>query len=323
MKSDKFLAVLRQNNKKRAHLILTETTMQQIHDYHAQGYTKGDMCKLLSVGMSVMNRCFRAMGLHGRGGARSKLTPHRIQVENTALFRAQQLEPLIRSSFLQGLSSVDVGRLCGCDYSTIIDYARLLGISIQTRSQAASKRYGSLAMQGELLEILDGELLGDGCLVKPKTSSALFCYGTSRGPYIAWLADLLCLHGLEGKAYGPRCNTGSFGKISFDYHSKRYPELYDLYQRWYPNGKKAVPRDLRLTPTVCRHWYIGDGTFKQLKPWHAPSLSIATMGFTREDVEYLQYLLEPHIPQTHLGKHPNGPTLTFPKVAAAAFLEYI
>lgn len=29
--------------------------------------------------------------------------------------------------------------------------------------------------------------------------------------------------------------------------------------RWYPNGEKIVPKDVRLTPLSIAHWYWGDG----------------------------------------------------------------
>lgn len=324
MKSQKFLEVLRATNHKRAHLILTEETMQQIRTYHEEGYTKRDMCELFGVGMHVMQRCFRQMGLRGEGGRPNKLTSHQLQPENTALFRAQQLEPLIRESFAKGISAVDVGKICNRNYSTINHYARLLGIPVQTRSEAATKRRGTLRLSGILLEILDGELLGDGCIQRPHTRSAHFTYATARGVYLSWLMRLLESHGLEGRMYGPRHNKGSFGTVQYDYHSKRYPEMYDLYKRWYPNGKKAVPRDIQLTPTVCRHWYIGDGCcFTKRKAHHSLNLSISTMGFSWEDVRFLQSLLEPVVPGTMISRQDGKPVLRFPKQAAPAFLAYI
>jgi LAGLIDADG DNA endonuclease family len=321
MKSAKFLECLRQSNKKRAHLILTEDVMQQMCDYHAQGYTKGDMCIAFGVGRAVIDRCFKEMGLQGRIRARSILSPRCIQGENSALLRAQQLEPLIRDCFLnKDMSAVDVGRLCHLNYGTIIRYARLLDIPVQTRSQAASKRRGHLSITEDLLQILDGELLGDGCIPKSHTASAQFCYATPRSLYLEWLAKLLERHGLPGRISGPFAK--SVGQPCYQYTSKWYPELADLRQRWYPHGTKIVPHDLILTPTVCRHWYIGDGSIKQ--PPHHPYIVMCTHGFTHEDVEFLVSLLEPIAPGARVGKPVHaGPPLWLGKKAALAFLEYI
>lgn len=321
MKSEKFLAVLRQNNQKRAHLFLTEDTMQQIREYHAQGYTKRDMCTLFGVGLHVMHRCFREMGLRGRAGAPNRLQSRQYQPENTALFRAQQLEPVLRQHMIvEGMTSVEVGRLCGLDYSTIIVYARLLGIPVQTRVQAASKPRGQLVVVGPLLEILDGELLGDGYIPKPHTHSALFGYMTPRQSYLQWLSTLLASHGLNGRIYGPKKMPSS--QPSYQYASKWFPELFDLRQRWYPNGIKCVPRDIVLTPTVCRHWYLGDGSMHQ--PPQPPYIMLCTHGFIYEDVEFLASLIEPFAPGVRVGKPQSaGPPLYLPKKAALAFLDYI
>jgi hypothetical protein len=35
--------------------------------------------------------------------------------------------------------------------------------------------------------------------------------------------------------------------------------LLPYYERWYPNDKKVVPHDFKVTPTILLHAYLGDG----------------------------------------------------------------
>ncbi len=49
------------------------------------------------------------------------------------------------------------------------------------------------------------------------------------------------------------------------YHlqTRYYRNLNELYNRWYPNGKKKIPKSIELTPTTLFNWYIGDGSFRK------------------------------------------------------------
>lgn len=61
-----------------------------------------------------------------------------------------------------------------------------------------------------------------------------------------------------------------------------YVELRELRQRWYPNGVKCVPEDVRLTAASVADWVSGDGTGNS-----AGGLILCTDGFTEQDVRHL------------------------------------
>ena len=58
-------------------------------------------------------------------------------------------------------------------------------------------------------------------------------------------------------------------------------QLHALYTKWYPQGKKVVPRDITFTPTVLLHWYLGDGNIDRQR------ITLHTEGFSKEEVEFL------------------------------------
>jgi hypothetical protein len=62
-----------------------------------------------------------------------------------------------------------------------------------------------------------------------------------------------------------------------------------LYQRWYPNRKKEIPEDLKLTPLICAIWFCDDGCISIRK--NSLALKLSTHGFTKNEVEKLALLL--------------------------------
>jgi len=281
-----------------------------------QGLTKIEIAEHFGVTPKVIRRLYKLLGFKGYSGN------HRRQY--TAAYRAEQLKAEIYDLYInKGLSSVEIGEQFGLDYSTVLKYARAVGIPIRGRDEAAKKRRGCVALKGRLAEILDGELLGDGSLIKPRRGDAYFTYTTSRRGYLEWLLGLLASFNLEptGKGIYKAVGSGWSPRPCYHYHSKRYPELTDFYQRWYPNGKKHVPKDLVLTPITCLHWYLGDGSLNS--PLPTPYITLSTQAFTKEEVEFLVSLLNEIVGEAKVGKHPSGPVITMSSKAARRFLEYI
>lgn len=113
-------------------------------------------------------------------------------------------------------------------------------------------------------EVLDGVLLGDGCLTKYKNHpkwNAQLVYLSKSEQHVKFVGQYF-ENILSGKGY-------TYRKI-FDKRTNKYYEqnkfrtihctgLTEQYKRWYPNGKKIIPNDLILTPLKCLMWYIGDG----------------------------------------------------------------
>ena len=109
-------------------------------------------------------------------------------------------------------------------------------------------------------EILDGLLLGDGTLsTKRQNISALYEQGDKNLSYLVWLSRLLQGCGIKqsGQIYRMKKVVNKAYKLK----TLTYFELGEIRQRWYPNNKKAIPRNFRITPTSLKFWYIGDGNF--------------------------------------------------------------
>lgn len=223
----------------------------------------------------------------------------------------------------KGLSLSEIGALVGRTPSTI--YTNMQRRGIPRRSQRAANS-NSLNLTAGLKELLDGLLLGDGC-IENYGSSANYHHTESHQGYLEELSQELASWGIE-QTGSIRGYVGHWGK-GFLYASRRYPSLREVHARWYrpntdPNDwriyRKIVPRDLKLTPVICLHWWVGDGCLQRPRRGK-PSGLISTQSFLPEENDWLV---------TQLGKlgftasrQPAGNRLYISTRSLPGFLQYI
>ena len=144
----------------------------------------------------------------------------------------------------------------------------------------------------ELKEILIGLFLGDLCASKQKSSvNARLCFeqGFVHEEYLMHLYELF-------KSY-----CGTVPKITNRVPDKRNGKIYtrikfqtyalpcftELYNLFYPEGKKIVPENIGdlLTPLSLGYWIADDGY------WNGNSTFLCTNSFTLEEVKLLTKVL--------------------------------
>ena len=175
---------------------------------------------------------------------------------------------------------------------------------------------GHCHLSNAMLEWLNGELLGDGHLCS-FTCSARFQYSSKYLEYINYVSDTLAQFGIIQSGKIQRRVTSV---ISYNYKSRSYTDLFDVWAAWYMYGNKQIPKDLELTPIVCRQWYIGDGCLKKSTAG-TPYIVIGTCGFPVWDVLWLVTELR------HLGfittYYPSSNYLSISTSSTKDFLNYI
>ncbi|MHA1968067.1 MAG: hypothetical protein ACW964_09710 [Candidatus Hodarchaeales archaeon] len=62
-------------------------------------------------------------------------------------------------------------------------------------------------------------------------------------------------------------------------------QLREIYENWYQNGEKNIPRNILMSPTLLLHWFIGDGSFSD------STIQISTHCFSITDVKFMIDLL--------------------------------
>lgn len=187
------------------------------------------------------------------------------------------------------LSSNQIGRECEVHAATIRNWLKKLNLEIRSREEAKHLRFLRQAnhcnLSPEAIEWITGELLGDGCLYSYSSYSANFCYTSKFYAYIRYIYKTLKSFGIERSGRIMRYRNKQFGNSTYSYNSLLYEELLPLRNQWYSNGKKIVPRDIKLTPSMIRQWYVGDGSL--ILDSTRPAINLGTCGFPVLDVEWL------------------------------------
>src|SRR6266446_4658932 len=107
------------------------------------------------------------------------------------------------------------------------------------------------------IEIINGCLLGNGCIVNPKSGNCCFRIDCSikNKEYLIEISKELGEYFINLSDYRP--NKYPYSVLL----TKKCPEWNKLRQIWYPdNKKKVVPYDLELTPLTLSHYYCQRGS---------------------------------------------------------------
>lgn len=268
---------------------------------------------------STVNRWLRRFGLDEVS-----------RTEATALRHARVNAPYKSEQWLRleyemnQRSTYDIAASLGVSPSTIRRWLQ----RHETKIRDADESYfllhrNRLDISPHLMQMLEGELLGDGCIVPAGRRTAVYGHGTKHRDYVVWLAEEFASEGLlqAGRIRRVVNFPGEeHSSVTYVYRSRSYASLMDLRRRFYPKGKKIVPGDLVLTPVVVRQWYIGDGSIHG-PPKQRASITLYTCAFDETSTKRLiesfanlgfETTLQPSRNAIHISAH-----------STEDFLEYI
>ncbi len=194
----------------------------------------------------------------------------------------------------------------GVDCVTILNWLKRFNITRRTRGEGCHLARGNhVSLTFQIIEVINGLMLGDGHLNQRSKWSAGYEHGSKYKEYLEWLSERFNGFGVKqtGKIYKETIDKRPKWKnaIGYRYSSLSYSELLPLQQKWYrlysqetdpPNWSykliKIVPRDIELTPTTCLYWYMDDGCLKHRSKKNSnDNINLATMGFPIADIEFL------------------------------------
>lgn len=144
----------------------------------------------------------------------------------------------------------------------------------------------------KLTEIINGSLLGDGCVQAKEGKYHYFKYTAKDKKFLENLKKIF--EGYKIKCWITVDNPGVHS-LGFYINNCPYKQFMMLHENWYKkeNGKtqKILPKNLELTPTTLFYWYIGDGCLVRRKndENRVPTICLATNCF---DENGLQFLLQ-------------------------------
>lgn len=150
-------------------------------------------------------------------------------------------------------------------------------------------------------EIITGLLMGDGYVPTFNTVPAIACQMINKS-YIAYLSEKFPKLTLHTKVV----KETSGGNKVFQWRSVAHPEFQE-YSDWYSSGERVWPENIKLTPTVLKHWYCGDGTYNVVGNTGRVVISMRNELGNEEKVE--NYFREANLPTPNnwiTSKNPHG-----------------
>ena len=201
---------------------------------------------------------------------------------------------LLGKYIASGRSQVVLAESLNTDPQTVAYHLKKCKIATRGRGEAQHALRGHrVHLTEEALEFIEGELLGDGSIVPISNFSASYEHGTQHRKYLVWNKQRLEEFNMLVK--DPYRRTIK-GKTYWQFRTLAYSELLDLRKKWYPDGKKRVPRNFCLTPISARQWYLGDGslTYPSGNKMWRPHITICAAGFDRESIRALMESLKRH-----------------------------
>lgn len=193
--------------------------------------------------------------------------------------------------YQQGVSETQVAARLGVSRGSV--RRRLLdhGVGIRNLQEACLLQKKTCVLSDEALSLVDGLMLGDGWLeCTPRGSGRLGLEQRGdRGTWLAMVTDVLNRSEVECSIGSRAPRSGWVGgrqihqKGSLVLKTRKYDAFTDQRRRWYPEGSKRIPKDVRLDAQALAHWYWGDGATSN----HGYRMVFHTDGFPEEDTRFL------------------------------------
>lgn len=145
----------------------------------------------------------------------------------------------------------------------------------------------SYHINSHINDVIIGSLLSDGTINNSNNGKNYFWSHTSiNEDYIDFIIKDT---GLELNKFSTKPvsfissvnNKEYFSSESFILKSRASVTFTKYRKDWYPNNKKIVPKNIKLTPVVILHWYLGDGNID------SDGITLCTDSFDEDSMFFL------------------------------------
>ncbi len=116
---------------------------------------------------------------------------------------------------------------------------------------------GSLNWQQK--SVIIGCVLGDGYLRKLEGRKNAFLevnHSAKAKEYVEWKYRIL----KEICKSPPKERSIDEKRKALRFYTREHPEITEIYERFYQNGKKVVPKGFELNPLILAVWFMDDGS---------------------------------------------------------------
>lgn len=197
-------------------------------------------------------------------------------------------------------------------------------IELRTSQEGLAKRKENyININNDLENVITGEMLGDGCIIK-RTCQSKFSFRNKHKDYASWLANIFIKNNIKlagDKVYKNKYYDERYNKwyVNYSFSTHCSVQFHELENVWYRERKKVVPKNIKLFPKTILHWYLGDGSLPK-----GNYIIFCTDCFNLEEVKMLSHKLNNTIGIKSLPiRYKNNFRIFVPKSSVQALLKYI
>lgn len=182
------------------------------------------------------------------------------------------------------LNQKDVADHFGCSIDTVRRNLKVYNIQSHTPNYHTHKQ--KVFLNSEQKDYLYGAMLGDGCLSKSKRGiNSQFIYTSKSYQHVKFVSipfkDVLYKEGIKYTTYNDKRTGKEYSRYVF--RTITDAGFENERKIWYPDGYKHIPNNLKLNPTICLIWYLGDGGICNNKS--SQNIKLSTQCFDKEEQE--------------------------------------
>ncbi len=188
---------------------------------------------------------------------------------------------------------IDLSKELKIDRGTIKRYLKKHNIKIRTSKdqKIINNPPKEFIINEKIKAFIDGILLGDASIPKRKDGIKPWCLtqACKHKEYLDYIKNRLNNSGILSSPILSRwINDDRCKNKGYDQHflqTRRYKTFEIFRERWYPKGKKIIPRDILITPETLLQVYICDGNFYR-------EIRFCLDAFDKEEIYFLKGLIE-------------------------------
>ena len=162
----------------------------------------------------------------------------------------------VLSKLYKTKSTCEIAKEYGSTQRAVSTKLKRAGIKIRSLKESKLLKANRIFISEGIKELVEGLLLGDGSInYSPSKKSFCYRHTDKHESYLVFLMkrfnklNIDCLGIYEDK------------KGYYHFSTKYYRDFLFFRKKWYPKNKKIIPLDIKITPTMLKFWYIGDGSF--------------------------------------------------------------
>lgn len=163
---------------------------------------------------------------------------------------------ILKIEYFENLMSAnDIAKKYNTTNGAVLNKLKRYNLQPRTLQESQSLKANYMTITKEFNLFINGLLLGDGTIVyTTNKKSCWYGHSDKNKEYLEWLKYNFESFGIKCSEIKPHTNN------TWSLKTKSYRNFTIIREKWYPDGKKKIPK-IDLSPVTLFNWYIGDGSY--------------------------------------------------------------